>query len=92
VDMSIIKNDGGGTQYTFLEAIYQKCILIINSKWVEGFETPFVNKKNCFVISDGYELAGLIKKDPSSTSILKEAKKLLQPHIDVDWVKELSRY
>ena len=28
IDMSTIKNDGGGTQYTFLEAIYNDCVLI----------------------------------------------------------------
>ena len=88
-DMSVIKNDGGGTQYTFLEAIYQECILVINSRWVDGFETPFINKKNCFVISNGEELAELLKSDPSSSKILKDAKKILQPHIDVNCPKEL---
>jgi glycosyltransferase involved in cell wall biosynthesis len=91
-DMSVIKNDGGGTQYTFLEAIYQECILIINNKWVEDFETPFVNKKNCFVVSNGEELAELLKSNPSSSKILKEAMKILQPHIEVNWPKELSRF
>ena len=28
VDMSAIKNDGGGSQYTFLEAIYMDCVLV----------------------------------------------------------------
>ena len=28
--MSTIKNDGGGSQYTFLEAIYQGCVLILH--------------------------------------------------------------
>ena len=30
VDLSAIKNDGGGSQYTFLEAIYQDAVLILN--------------------------------------------------------------
>ena len=34
VDMSIIKDDGGGTQYTFLEAIYNDCILILHNDWI----------------------------------------------------------
>ena len=33
VDMSIIKGDGGGTQYTFLEAIYQDRALILHKEW-----------------------------------------------------------
>lgn len=92
VDMSVIKHDGGGTQYTFLEAIYEKCILVMNAKWIEGFETPFVNKKNCFIVSNGTELAELIKSDPNGSKILKEATKILQPHVNVNWVKELSHY
>src|SRR5215212_6774069 len=28
VDLSILKHDGGGTQYTFLEAIHNDCALI----------------------------------------------------------------
>lgn len=91
-DMSVIKHDGGGTQYTFLEAIYQGCALVINRKWVEGFETPFVDGKNCFVVGSGEELAYLLKKDPSVTSVLKEAKKILAPHIAVDWMARLKAY
>jgi hypothetical protein len=33
VDMSAIKGDGGGTQYTFLEAIDAGANLILNTKW-----------------------------------------------------------
>ena len=35
VDMSIIKGDGGGTQYTFLEAIYHDCYSLI-LRWGVG--------------------------------------------------------
>ena len=35
IDLSVIKGDGGGTQYTFLEAIYQDCVLILHKDWVE---------------------------------------------------------
>ena len=34
IDMSIIKGDGGGTQYTFLEAIYQDSLLILHNEWI----------------------------------------------------------
>ena len=30
IDMSIIKGDGGGTQYTFLEAFNQDTVLILH--------------------------------------------------------------
>jgi hypothetical protein len=34
VDMSAIKGDGGGTQYTFLEAIDAGCVLMLNQAWL----------------------------------------------------------
>ena len=49
VDMSIIKEDGGGTQYTFLEAMYHDCNLILHKEWVEKGNI-FVDKKNCYVV------------------------------------------
>lgn len=91
-DMSVIKHDGGGSQYTFLEAIYQKCALIINAKWVEGVATPFKDKVNCFVVSDSDELVKLLESNPSVTNINKEAEKLLAPHIAVNWVKAIQSY
>lgn len=92
VDMSVIKDDGGGSQYTFLEAIHQKCALVINSRWVDGYATPFKNGENCYVVKDGDELADLIKSDPNVSKILKNASELLEPHLKVDWVAALKRY
>lgn len=85
VDMSAIKGDGGGSQYTFLEAIYQDCALVLNSKWVENVKTPFKNGVNCFVVSNEKELAQLLAKNPDTSKITKNAKKLLTPHLDVNW-------
>lgn len=92
VDMSIIKHDGGGTQYTFLEAIYQDCCLVINEKWVEGFKTPFEDGKNCFVVKESDDLVKLLNSNPSVSTINKHAKNLLEPHIRVNWLKEIQRY
>jgi glycosyltransferase involved in cell wall biosynthesis len=91
VDMSVIKNDGGGSQYTFLEAMYQGCALIINAKWVEGSKTEFVDGKNCFVVAGEEDLVSLINKDPSTARVVRGGKELLKPHIEVNWPKELSR-
>jgi glycosyltransferase involved in cell wall biosynthesis len=91
IDMSVIKNDGGGSQYTFLEAMYQGCALVINAKWVDGSKTDFVEGKNCFVVADEEELATLLQKDPSTARVVKGGKDLLKPHIEVNWPKELSR-
>ncbi len=91
VDMSVIKNDGGGSQYTFLEAMYQECALVLNSKWVDGQKTHFVDGKNCFVVSNGEELAELLRRDPPVGGVLRGAKKLLQPHLEVNWLREIAR-
>jgi glycosyltransferase involved in cell wall biosynthesis len=90
VDMSVIKNDGGGSQYTFLEAMYERCALVINRKWIEGSKTEFVDKKNCFVVSDEEELASLLNKDPSTAAVVKGGLSLLEPHVSVNWVRELA--
>jgi len=91
VDMSMIKNDGGGSQYTFLEAMYQGCALVIHAKWVSESKTDFIDGKNCFVVADSDELAGLLNKDPSTSRVVKGGKELLKPHIDVNWPKQLAR-
>lgn len=89
VDMSVIKHDGGGTQYTFLEAIYQGVALVINRKWVEGYTTPFQDGKNCFIVGTPEELAELLKRDPSTAGITRQARQILEPHIKVNWVGRL---
>ena len=90
VDMSVIKNDGGGSQYTFLEAMYERCALVINKKWVEGSKTDFVDKENCYVVGDEEELASLLNKDPNTSRVVKGGLKLLEPHTSVNWVRELA--
>jgi glycosyltransferase involved in cell wall biosynthesis len=90
VDMSVIKHDGGGSQYTFLEAIYEECALVINRKWIDNFRTEFVDGKNCYVVGDEEELVALLNKNPNTSKVVKEATKMLQPHIDVDWIREIS--
>ena len=81
VDLSKIKQDGGGSQYTFLEAIDFGCALILNKDWIEGKDTPFVHGKNCFAVGNEYELADLLNSDPDTTKITKNAKLLLEPHV-----------
>lgn len=90
VDMSVIKHDGGGTQYTFLESIYQNVAIVINKKWVDGYDTPFKNGVNCYVVETPEDLARLIKQDPLTANITKNAKKILAPHIEIDWISELD--
>jgi hypothetical protein len=88
VDMSVIKKDGGGTQYTFLEAIANDCALILNRGWiVEGGD--FVEGVNCLAVSDGEELVRVLSSDIDVSEIKKNARALLERHTIQKW-KELA--
>jgi hypothetical protein len=83
IDMSTIKNDGGGTQYTFLEAIYENCILILNNDWISK-GSLFKSGVNCLGVSNENELAQLINNDIDNdlqNTILKNSKKILTEHV-----------
>lgn len=91
VDLSYYKHDGGGSQYTFLEAIYTGCALILHSKWIEEHETVFVPGKNCFVVDGPDALVELLERDPPTRGILTAARRILEPHLTVDWPRALAR-
>jgi hypothetical protein len=83
IDMSIIKGDGGGTQYTFLEAIYHDCVLVLHNDWINKGEL-FTSGVNCIGVGTAEELAEFIKNDlPSSkySEILMNSKKILENHV-----------
>ena len=96
VDLSLIKYDGGGTQYTFLEAIHNGCALILHRKWIEDiyryYKKDYCDFKggyNCFAVDNSDELTELIRKDPDTSNIVKNSKKLLERHIMIDWLSSL---
>ena len=92
IDMSIIKGDGGGTQYTFLEAIYHDCVLILHNDWISKANV-FKKNINCFVVGDHKtlkpeeEIKKIIEKgcDENYKKILINSKKLLKKHINFNW-------
>jgi glycosyltransferase involved in cell wall biosynthesis len=90
VDLSTICNDGGGTQYTFLEAIHHGAALIINRKWIEDLASKYCDFKegyNCYAISNAQELAEIIKnsKNIDTDRIVNNSKKLMDRHINAGW-------
>ena len=85
VDLSAIKNYGCGTQYTFLEAMYQGAVLILNKKWVNGTNSIFKDGNNCLVVEDANELVNILNKKINTKKLAKNAEKLLKPHINVRW-------
>lgn len=83
IDMSIIKGDGGGTQYTFLEAIHHDTLLILHNDWINA-GTTFKSGYNCIGVSTHEELAQFIEKGLSEkefNNILINSKKILEKHI-----------
>jgi glycosyltransferase involved in cell wall biosynthesis len=90
VDLSVLKHDGGGTQYTFLEAIHNKCALILHRSWLENNDLnpsycDFREGYNCFAVDNAKELAELIRGDQDTTKIVENASKLLHRHINSPW-------
>ncbi|HEU4822978.1 MAG TPA: hypothetical protein VFS97_06095 [Nitrososphaeraceae archaeon] len=95
VDLSVLKHDGGGTQYSFLEAIHNDCALILHRKWIEGSDIKpdyrdFKEGYNCFAIDNEKELAELIQSDPDTSKVVANSKALIQRHIEVDWSRLLK--
>ena len=90
VDLSTLHNDGGGTQYTFLEAIHHGAALIINRKWIEDLAPKYCDFKegyNCYAISNAQELTEIIKnsKNMDTTRIVNNSKKLMDRHVNAGW-------
>jgi hypothetical protein len=80
IDLSTIKNDGGGTQYTFLEAIYQDCVLILHREWVNKGEL-FKEGINCLAVNNEKELSDILNSNIDVSKLIKESKKILNDHI-----------
>lgn len=60
VDMSEIKGDGGGTQYTTLEAWDAGAIPVINKAWLTEEPDDMVPGKNCLVVEDAADLIDVL--------------------------------
>jgi len=84
VDMSTIKNDGGGSQYTFLEAIHNRCILVINKGWLKR-ESHLIPGINCIAVENEHELAHIIKENDDLSFIVDNALDLLKFHTKEKW-------
>lgn len=86
IDMSLIKGDGGGTQYSFMEAMDAGSINIINTGWIKPKDEmiPYPNKRaNCLIASDGQELAALLTKPINKNQLISlrnSGIKLLEQH------------
>lgn len=60
VDLSVFKNDGGGTQYTFLEGMDAGCKLIAHQTWLDY---PGRLKDVAYGVTNAQELADMLIDD-----------------------------
>lgn len=71
VDLSEIKGDGGGTQYTFLEAIDAGSVCVLNKAWIRPGEV-MQPEKNCLAVGSSQELVALLRMLPKMRDTLAE--------------------
>ena len=71
IDMTLIKGDGGGTQYTWLEAWDAGCIPIIHKEWLLDTPDDMREDYNCMVIETAEELAEVLQMPMSDTVLQK---------------------
>lgn len=73
----------GDLQYTFLEAIYEGCVLIVNRACL-----PASNLRpnlNCLAASSSKELADILRTPHNMARLRRESLKLLKRHLEADW-------
>lgn len=96
IDMSEIKGDGGGTQYTFLEAWDAGCLNIINAAWIRENDDmkPHIN---CLSVKDVGQLAMILSMDWHEDDLSAFRTKgyaqlaLHHPHVVGEQYKEFIR-
>lgn len=79
VDMSAIKQDGAGSQYTFLEAWDAGTQLVVNKKWTQLDQGEMRSGFNCVSVSDSSELAGILTGD-TDDKIIENGRNSLKHH------------
>jgi len=79
VDMSAIKQDGSGSQYTFLEAWDAGATLVLNRKWTLGDQGEMKHGFNCISVFDSFELAQVLKSDPDP-KLIENGRECLKHH------------
>ena len=72
--MSVIKKDGGGTQYTFMEAEYHDCCLILHKEWCNVKGSLYRDNKNCYAVENEIELKDALLKTPIKSNVLPTQK------------------
>lgn len=93
IDLSYWTHDGGGTQYTFLQAIYADSVLILHRKWVEAKFSIFKEGYNCLAVENANELADLLAhhKRIDTEKINQNAKPILAKSTSIETRQQWER-
>lgn len=93
VDMSAIKGDGGGTQYTFLEAWDGGSVLVLNKEWLTKRNNVIVPGENALIVESAEELASVIriKNHPARDTIRRNGREILRDHAPARIVRAYKR-
>ena len=92
IDMSAIKKDGGGSQYTFLEGWDAQCIIILNKKWNLGASDIMQSNKNCVFVEDANDLKKILESNNNFENLIQsglenlkmfDGKKLAKDYLDI---------
>jgi glycosyltransferase involved in cell wall biosynthesis len=92
VDMSAIKQDGGGTQYTFLEAMDAQAVPVISEKWGEGALKDGVN---CLLANEenlADKINSIFEDDELRNRIVQNNLKILESRSYKNRMPELIEY
>lgn len=82
-DMSAIKGDGGGTQYSFLEAIDGGAVLVLNKRWLTGRDSDeLAHGYNCLTVVDTEGLIDLLlyERRDGWLDVVENAYGILKAH------------
>lgn len=91
VDMSSIKNDGGRTQLTFMEAWDSGTVCVLNRKWDVGGE--MVGGENCLYVDGADDLVDTLESNTNDVKrIVKNGYEALKKHADISILKGILSY
>lgn len=90
VDLSAVQGDGGGTQYSFLEAMDAGCANILHDDWIK-VAGDMIEDENCVGVSSPEELVQLICKWRPPTRIWQGNAHTLNAHGPHAVVAKLGR-
>ena len=81
VDLTAIKGDGGGTQYTFFEAWEADRTLVLNKAWFTSNRDEVREGVNCLAIGNAQELADVLRSQDEHEKVREGGRRTLKAHL-----------